>query len=242
MPPESNESVPGNPQPAKQEPANNAPDFTQLGVSISALNENIAKLLAVASQPREPASDPVDDPDESNTDPADEDDDNVDLEEIDLETLSRADLVKLLNSSISGNLVKHIQRNVVEPIEARLNQRDQASMVEVLTNQINTLASENPDYPEWKDEMIKISNENPTLSPVRVYRLAKLENPDKAKILAKKYPSKSEIEARNRSKAMFFNLPPSGSDKGNGSKLSREQAGDAALSEIVSRHGDIFGV
>ena len=100
-----------------------------------------------------------------------------------------------------------------------------------LTGQLRELMNDNPDFLDWKSEMAAIAKENPTLSMERIYKLAKLEDPDKAEDLKKKYSDDDDD-----TKGDFISLMPTGgayddSDE----KPTKEEAAEKAWEETVAQ-------
>jgi hypothetical protein len=76
---------------------------------------------------------------------------------------------------------------IVKPTQEAQAATQEAVLTESYTRQIEGLMAQHNDFADWQDEMVAIVNENPGITPLRAYRLAKAENPDKDKKLDAKY-------------------------------------------------------
>lgn len=166
------------------------------------------------------------------------DDEEQEPDEAVLETMPR--------SAFSKYLLKAFQRNLdaaLKPVTEAVQKAQQTAVSVDVKTQVEKFADQHPDFPEWKDEMLALAKDNPTLSVARLYNLAKLENPDKAKEIDKKF-KKDEKEgeqgkaAAGKKKPAANGLTPGGSaGEHKPGKMTPQQAANAAWEETVAQFG-----
>ncbi len=96
--------------------------------------------------------------------------------EVDVERLSRSELVSHINKSFDKTIAK-----VLKPVLDRLESTTTDAETDRVKREFEKAKDDYPDFMEWKDEMKEIITAHPDLSAKRIYRLARSENPDKAK-------------------------------------------------------------
>lgn len=241
MPPEENQ---GNAQPNNPESNSGlTPEsLTNFMKGIETLTASVNKLNALAESGRpqpQQTEETEDDEDEE------EDEQSTSFSDVDLETMSRAQLLDFINNNNEKALkraLKAIEDKFAKPIVNQVTNVENSVRAQQLQKEIDSLAGANKDFWDWRDEMIKINNENPDrLSPTRLYHLAKAENPAKAAELAKKYDTsgngKNERDAR---KPSFGGFQPGSTSSKQNAKMSTEDALEDAYAQMVSRHGNIL--
>ena len=148
------------------------------------------------------------------------DDDDEEEEDLgDLETMSRADLVSTILKTVEKGIDKKLSA-VSEKIEGLGNDLESRD----IKSEVNTLASDNKDFWDWKEEIRSIAAETPGISVARAYKLARTENPEKAKKLDEKYEPKEE----DKKKTGFGGLTPTSSRTGETTKMDKTSAAEAA--------------
>jgi len=139
------------------------------------------------------------------------------------------------NVSLMQLVVSEVGRVVDEKIGGvtdTLNTTRQSINDTRLTGEIKQIMSTNPDFMEWKTEMAALAKDNPTLTIERVYKLAKLENPEKAQELAEKYD-----ESDKKPETGYLSLMPTGGgfDDADGENAkTKEEAMNAAWDATVA--------
>ncbi len=156
-------------------------------------------------------------------------------DDVDIEQLSRKDLAKLIEVSITKGVdakLAKIQEGIagkVEDLAMRFESKNAGEAVE-------KVASNHPDFWEWSNEMKALLAENPSLSVNRAYTIVKAENPDKVEKLKSKYEKKTE-----KPRDFFSLLPTSGRGRADGSgKMTQEQAAEDAFDKIMGELGDVL--
>lgn len=161
-------------------------------------------------------------------------DDTPSDDDVDLETMDRKTYTTWLMGQIKGVL-----QNEVKPLNDRFSQLDEkidghtlGTMVERF---VNDPKSPHPDFYEWKDEMRALVKENPTLTPARLYTLARTENRAKAEKLDQKY-GLNKPEKRNGADNIPLSLFPRGGSatKSGTGKMSPKDAAEKAWNEVMS--------
>lgn len=188
--------------------------------SIQDLNLSIQQLITLANA--RPAAAVAREEVEEEVDPAE------------LETMPRAAFAEHLVAKI----LAAVNKQVVEPINARLNEITANTSKTTIQGEVLRLGGERQadgafvggkfkDFWDYREEMLVIAREQPGLPPERLYRLARAENPAKAAVVDKKYAPKEAPGAPNgRVRLNFGGIPPGQS--GTGDRSQNMKAGEAA--------------
>lgn len=104
------------------------------------------------------------------------------LDEVKLERMSRSDLVKTILAQVKG-----VVDEAVKPLGETIQNTRKETVKDKVAAEMKSLADKNPDFNEWMDEIKEIAQQTPGISVTRAFKLAKSENPDKAKQLEEKY-------------------------------------------------------
>lgn len=161
--------------------------------------------------------------------------------DINLETASRTDFAKYLLGE-----VQKVVEGAVTPIKEKTDEVDTKVTKGSLKAMIEELkAGPHPDIEEWGAELKDIMKESPGLSLKRAMRLAKEENPKKAKELGekladeKKKADEEAVAAKKAERKNFGGLTPSGSTtKSENTRMSQTEASEAAWEEVESQLDD----
>jgi hypothetical protein len=150
-----------------------------------------------------------------------------------LETLNR----KEFSDHIVNQVLRAVNKQVVEPMNQRLEMISSNTTRGELQRMVETAAAQHKDFGEWRQEMIGLAGTYKGLPPEALYHLARASNPEKVSELDKRYnppPAKAE-PIRLRS---FGGLTPSQSGTGNrGQRMNSQDAADAAWAEAVKGAG-----
>lgn len=155
-----------------------------------------------------------------------EEEDELDtLTESQLEALPRARFGQLLTGKI-GKLIE----GQLKPLAEQINGVTVATTTERVKTEVANLAAQHKDYWDFQQEMLVLAREHPTLSPTRLYRLARTEHPQKAAEMDKKYKGEADGEdddGKQRRKINFGGMAPNGAGRDN-DKARRMAPRDAA--------------
>lgn len=171
-----------------------------------------------------------------------DDDDEDDLDpDFDVERSSRTDLVNHLDKRFAKALNK-----ALKPIIERLEITSTDAETDRVRREFGEAREKYPDFMEWKDEMRDIITAHPDLSASRIYRLARSENPEKAKEVDKKMKEEKgdqSDESKVVSMKAFGGLAPTSGSRveNNGKKQPKEAAAaawDQAMGEVPA---SLFG-
>lgn len=164
----------------------------------------------------------------------DDDDDDDEEDDIDIERVSRAELVKHLNKQFSKAL-----KDALKPIQDRLETTSNEAEVDRIKREFSEAASKHPDFYEWKDEMREIVQQHPELHAEDIYLLARSKHPEKAKQLDEKSAEdkgKDEEEDKKKRVSSFGGLlPTSGKAVETDGKKTPREAADSAWDEVMSQ-------
>lgn len=178
------------------------------------------------------------------------DDDDGDLSDDDVNSMSQADLFRLIVKETGKVVEKH-----TKPLKGEVDSVKKAVVSKSSNDEVNKFLDKNPQLVEWKDEIAEISKENPKLSIARLYNLARAENPKKAKELDNKYKNAKVVtdDAGNTSIDLgggggnddgddaditkFFGLPPGGgkTKPEKTEKMTPQQAAEDAWSKTMAK-------
>jgi hypothetical protein len=95
-------------------------------------------------------------------------------------------MIKNWGERLTNTIINKVAE-IVKPTQEAQAATQEAVLTESYTRQIEGLMGQHKDFADWQDEMVAIVNENPGITPLRAYRLAKAENPEKDKKLDAKY-------------------------------------------------------
>lgn len=156
--------------------------------------------------------------------------------EIDLESLSRRELVDL----ISKSTLSAIEKRILAPLTKEIDDLKTNMTTKEFGGEIQSLAGQNKDFWDFKEEMKTVSTQHPSMRPKEVYLLAKALNPDKAKELDRKYNPPQDKDNVRRPK--FGGLAPSGSGRASDKSKAMPvaEALEDAWNQVNERHGGIF--
>ena len=205
--------------------ASPVPAWTEeLNGNISQLTTTMKELMQEARSRR---SETVPQQQRPSDDDDEEDADVVSAEQ--LELMSRAEY----GAHLMKSLIKAVRETVVGPLNERIDQISATTTRQDIQGAVKELAAGNPDFYDWKDEMIALATEHKGLPPARLYALARAENPVKAQKLDAKYkPTQKEAKIR------FGGLTPNQSGTGSkGRKMAPKQAADVAWAETIAALG-----
>ena len=163
---------------------------------------------------------------------ASDDDDLSGDEDIDVEKLSRVDLVKHIDNRLARTIAK-----ALKPIQDKLEVTSTDAETDRVRREFAGAKDKFPDFMEWRDEMKDIITAHPDLSAERIYRLARSENPDKVKELDGKSKEgkdkEGEKELSEKARAFGGLMPTSGTSLEKDGKKQPKEAGLAAWEQTM---------
>jgi hypothetical protein len=173
------------------------------------------------------------------------DDDEDGVDDTVLETMPRRQFGEYLLKSFA----KHLD-TALKPIKDGVTQAATAAQTVDVKVQVQQFAEKHADFNDWKDEMLALAKDNPTLTVQRLYTLARSENPDKAKELDKKIADAKKASEEGDATSTTTRKPPAKrAVKGNGlspsgatgeakpGKMNPQQAAEAAWADAVAQFG-----
>jgi len=147
--------------------------------------------------------------------------------DVDLETLSRKELVALMASSV-GKIVQDHLKPIQEKMGKAFDRMDQSEALQ----EVREIKASEKDFLDFKEEIGGVLRDNPGLSIRRALQIARAENPEKAEKLRTKYnPRKPESDFTGG----FF---PTSSRTESSTKMKPQQAAEAAWQSVMSSLGD----
>lgn len=160
-----------------------------------------------------------------------------DGEDVDVNSLDNQGFQKFLMKEIGGLLDERL---------GQFGQKLDGTVTEFrngkLREEYAKIKEDHPDFDDWGDEMKALAKENPGLSLMRLYTLARSENDAKAKELDVKYAKKADGEKakEDQTLTLFGGFRPSIGKTPDGEsrkaeKLTPEAAGQKAWDETVAR-------
>lgn len=143
-----------------------------------------------------------------------------------------------LAAHITGSVMKAFEakiNDILAPITAQINDVRQTAATRDVTAEVATLRASNADFNDWKDEMVSLAKQHPTLGIKQLYNLVRADNPAKAGELDRRYNPPPPPAPK------WGGLTPSAL-RGNGGQppVSREQASQDAYREVAARHPGVL--
>lgn len=213
---------------------------TELQETMKGVGLGISELVGLAkgSMQRQPVQ----------TEEEEEEEEEEKDEQVDLESLSRAEYAQVITKKI----IDAVNKQVVKPLSNEIKKVSTNAQQSELQRQVQEAANEKddegnlkrPDFWEWKEAMIALATQHPSLSAKQLYRMAREDDPDKLKKLEEKYkiggkkgdgdgsPGKIKLSFGG-----FTPNGPSGGRKSGDKKLSPKEAAESAWDETVKSMG-----
>lgn len=152
-------------------------------------------------------------------------------EDVDYETMDRKTFAAHILQSLRGVLQEE-----VKPMKESFGQLNEKIDGQSLSVMINEFKKDHTDFFEWKDEIRELVKENPTLTPARLYMIARAENPVKAKKMDEKFGLNKQPDKNGNDILSLFPSSGGGSTTKSGAgKMSPKQAAEAAWNEVMSQ-------
>lgn len=178
-------------------------------------------------------------------------------DEVDLEGLSRAQFAEVVTKKI----INAVNKQVVSPLSKKMNGIASQTQQSDLKRQVEITSTEKgddgqllrPDFWEWKDEMVALATQHPTLTPKQLYKMVREDDPEKLAKMEEKYkigskkPKGDGDGTPGKIKISFGGFTPNGPSGGRksdaGTKMSPREAANSAWDETVKSMGGepLFG-
>lgn len=156
------------------------------------------------------------------------------LEDFDVERVSRKELVNHIDKRFERSLSK-----ALKPILDRLETTSTSFETDKVKREFAQAKEDFPDFMEWKEEMREIITAHPDLSASRIYRIARSENPEKAKKIDAELKEgkgeEDEKELSERKRAFGGLTPTSGSSLQRDGKKQPKEAGESAWDQVMGQ-------
>ena len=193
-----------------------AENMTKLGEGLTHMQEYLVQLSQ--KPPEQPK-------------PKDEDDKSYLYDNI--EAIDRRDFLDLILTKVSDLLDTKIAGQS-EQIKSVGTTAAEATIKAEFERLRSTVA---PDIYDWQEEMVKIANETPGISVEKAYKLARLENEEKARELDIKYgkieePKKEEETKKPTGDEIFGGLLPTSGKTVEAEDMTPEDAAEAAWEKV----------
>ncbi len=182
----------------------------EMGKSMTAIGDRLAKLEEGDDDDTPPVVDDVDD------------------EVVDLDMMSNSELV--------GHLLKEFRKDL-QPLTERIQGNEAMSLRDKAEIEVDRLSSRHDDFIAFKDEMKTELEENGNLTLEQAYKLAKVNSPEKVADLAKK--AQDEKDKDNPPEPQFGGLLPTSGITRKSSRMTQTDAALAAWDEIFPGGRDI---
>jgi hypothetical protein len=155
---------------------------------------------------------------------------------VDFETMTQSELAVHLLGNVN-NIVQEAIKAALTPVMQQVQHAQTTATTVDLNRTIDQLKSQHKDFSDWKDEMIGLAKQHPTLGMEHLYQLARASNAAKATELHTKYnPPPARPAPR------FGGLVPgsvSGSP-GTPKPLTPQQASFEAYQETQAKYPDLL--
>lgn len=182
-----------------------------IGLKLQQYDERFAKL---DSDPPTKTSRNEDDDEEADQDP------RVNKAE-DIDSMSNSELLTL----ISGMMDKAVQKHL-KPVAARVELSEEERERAAVREELKEAAAQYEDFGEWLAPIKERLSKNPNLSVDEAYRLARSDNPDKAKEIDEKTANKAN--ANEDEGELFGGLLPTSGVFSDNESMDSEKAAEVA--------------
>ena len=149
----------------------------------------------------------------------------------DYDSMSQAELAAHLHGSMSS-VIQDAIKAALAPVTEQLGRLNTDVSTTRGSLELRDVQSKFKDFREWKDEMVALVKDHPTLTFEKVYHLARAESPDKAKTLDAKY---NPAPAKPRPGSGSAALRRQATGGGEPTPLTGEEATKAAYAEVSGR-------
>lgn len=171
----------------------------------------------------------------------------------DLETMDRKQFMKVIMKNMAKTLGQSIKTQIeesVKPYSDRVKAEEEKADEAVKQKAVEEYQElkKRPDFKEWLPEMSVLFRSNPTLSPRQLFSLARADNPEKVKELAKRedmraFEGEGESDEKTKTEeAVFGGLLPTSTPPGEtAEKMSPDQASEKAWSQVFGAKEKVGG-
>lgn len=147
-----------------------------------------------------------------------------------LEAMDRTALVNVIASKVTSDLDAKLN-----PLTQAISKLDQGISTQASKTEFQQVSSKYPDFLKWKDEIVASVNATPGLSLEKAYKLARLEDPEKATQVDKEFKLGD-----------FANAPDDDSKEGTGNdnsqlRLHKDKDGKFSFGGLQPSGDDVPG-
>lgn len=207
-------------------------DYKKLNSFLESLPDHISQSMTAALRTA------VKEENDRRTRQQEEEDDDDDFEdddddEVDVDSLSRKELIAHINKMNEKGLAR-VLKPLMKQIEGLSNQTEADRMKQEFV----AAKAKYSDLPQWKDELLANMKRNKDLSVEDAYLLARSKNPDKAKEIDTKAAQEAEEKERTENPKKPFGglMPTSGvkSEDDNTGKMDQTEASEKAWDQAMA--------
>jgi len=155
--------------------------------------------------------------------------------EVNLETMSRAEML----NHAAATIIKHVEKHLIEPLSSQLSDLNTRTGRFMTQGELNSLIKDDglKDINEWRKEMADKIKDNPGLSLKEAYDLVRKANPEKAEKMDEQHKmgkfAEPEPKSGKAANTMFGGLPPGGvHDTEQPTDVDPKDAGKVAYEKI----------
>ncbi len=153
-----------------------------------------------------------------------DEDEDEEVDDLDIERMSRTDFTK--------HIVDQVSKSVGKPIQDDLAAHKLSTDKAELAKQIQQAQTDHDDFMEYKDEIRALAQQHRSLSPEQLYGMAKLENPDKVKAVEE---AKLKADEGNKNKGKSYGGMSGGSGAQTGKQnMNKDEAAEEAWNETMA--------
>lgn len=151
---------------------------------------------------------------------------------VDLDGMTRQEFAAHMTQSLM-TAFQAMMNESLTPVVNHVNSLSQSVTLKSVNEEYAGLKTKHKDIVDWKDDMITLAKEHPTLNITDLYGLVRTRNPTKAADLDKKY---AVVEPRPQRFGGLFGNGPNGGNNANMPKLTGRESAEAAYREVAQRH------
>lgn len=150
------------------------------------------------------------------------------------EEMTNSELASHMLGTVN-DMVERAINNAIAPVIDQFSNLQRTVSTNAVGLEMKELTGAHKDFKDWKDEMIGLATQHPSLGLRDVYLLARSQNPAKAGELDRRYAPPAPPKPRP-----FGGLTPAMSGKTTAPPQSAEEASRSAYNEVMSRHPGVL--
>lgn len=154
----------------------------------------------------------------------------------DFDSMTQSEVVQYLQEH-NATLIRDAVREALTPLAEQFTTFQRSVVEDQGKRTVDQMKAENKDFADWKDDMISLAQQHPSLDIPSLYRLAKANNPTKAAELQARYNPPPPPKPKPFSFTDGITAPRSGDLN---RVLTKSEAVHSAAAEVAQRHPGVL--